>query len=157
MVRLPFQIQQLDVAAAVAAADDSTDAKSEEDNTLWRLFGTVCPKEEIVFECQVIILYTIIMISIYNHTTGQENSNLWTALLSSPLGYLLPNGAMATDFYLALPSNASMKMYPDNTLGHYITDLPQRIDLSVEWECGLAEIQYHICGTTPERKHLVLP
>ena len=35
-----------------------------------------------------------------------------------------------------------MKMYPDNTLAHYITDLPQRIDLTGEWECGLAEIQY---------------
>ena len=45
---------------------------------------------------------------------------------------------MATDFYLTLPSNASMKMYPDNTLAHYITDLPRRIDLTG----GLAEIQY---------------
>ena len=45
---------------------------------------------------------------------------------------------MANDFYLTLPSNASMNMYPDNTLA----DLPQRIDLSGEWECGLAEIQY---------------
>ena len=43
---------------------------------------------------------------------------------------------MATDFYLTLLSNASMKMYPDNTLAHYITDL------SSEWECGLADIQY---------------
>ena len=33
-------------------------------------------------------------------------------------------------------------MYPNNTLAHYITDLPRRIDLSGEWECGLAEIQY---------------
>ena len=49
---------------------------------------------------------------------------------------------MATDFYLTLPRNASMKMYPDNTLAHYITDLPLRIDLTGEWECGLAEIQY---------------
>ena len=49
---------------------------------------------------------------------------------------------MATDFYLTLPSNASMKMYPNNTLAHYITDLPQRIELSGDWECGLAEIQY---------------
>ena len=49
---------------------------------------------------------------------------------------------MATDFYLTLPSNASMKMYPDNTLAHYITDLPRLIDLTGEWECGLAEIQY---------------
>ena len=49
---------------------------------------------------------------------------------------------MATDFYLTLPSNASMKMYPDNTLAHYITDLPRLIDMTGEWECGLAEIQY---------------
>ena len=49
---------------------------------------------------------------------------------------------MATDLYLTLPSNASMKVHPDNTLAHYITDLPQRISVSGEWECGLAEIQY---------------
>ena len=49
---------------------------------------------------------------------------------------------MATDSYLTLPSTASMKMYPDNTLGLYITDLPHRIDLSGEWECGLTDIQY---------------
>ena len=49
---------------------------------------------------------------------------------------------MATDFYLTLPSNASMKVHPDNTLAHYITDFPQRISVSGEWECELAEIQY---------------
>ena len=49
---------------------------------------------------------------------------------------------MATDFYMTLPNNASMKTHLDNTLIHYITDLPQRIDLTGEWECGLAEIQY---------------
>ena len=35
-----------------------------------------------------------------------------------------------------------MNMYPENALAHYITDLPQRVDLSGEWECGLVEIQY---------------
>ena len=49
---------------------------------------------------------------------------------------------MATDFYMTLPSNASMKTHPDNTLTHYITDLPKRIDLTGEWECGLSDIQY---------------
>ena len=49
---------------------------------------------------------------------------------------------MATDFYMTLPSNASMTTHPDNTLTHYITALPHRIDLTGEWECGLAEIQY---------------
>ena len=49
---------------------------------------------------------------------------------------------MASDFYMTLPSNASMLVYPDNILAHYITDLPHRIDLFGEWECGRAEIQY---------------
>ena len=69
--------------------EDCTDASN--DSTPWHLFGTKCPKEEIVFLCQVVILYTVIVISIYNLTVGHGDSNLWTALLSSSLGYLLPN------------------------------------------------------------------
>ena len=84
--------QEEEYEDVVAAAEDSTDASSDEDSsTPWHLFGTVCPKEEIVFLCQVLVLFTVILISIYNLTTGHENSNLWTALLSSSLGYLLPN------------------------------------------------------------------
>ena len=46
------------------------------------------------------------------------------------------------DFYLTLPSSASLDLHPDNTLTHYITTLPQRVSLSGQWECGLVEIQY---------------
>ena len=46
------------------------------------------------------------------------------------------------DFYLTLPSNASMNTHPDNTLTRYITTLPQRLNLSGQWECGLVEILY---------------
>ena len=88
-------IEQEEEQENVVAAEDSTDAQNAEDSssssTPWHLFGTVCPKEEIVFLCQVLVLFTVIMLSIYNLTTGHENSNLWTALLSSSLGYLLPN------------------------------------------------------------------
>ena len=49
---------------------------------------------------------------------------------------------MTTDFYMTLPSNASMKTHLDNTLTHYTTDLPHRIDRTGEWECGLTEMQY---------------
>ena len=69
--------------------EDCTDTSN--DSTPWHLFGTECPKEEIAFLCQVVILYTVIVISIYNLTVGLGDSNLWTALLSSSLGYLLPN------------------------------------------------------------------
>ena len=63
----------------------------------WHIFGAECPKEEIVFLCQVIVLYTVIVVSIYNLTIGQSDSTLWTALLSSSLGYLLPNPSMKRD------------------------------------------------------------
>ena len=60
----------------------------------WHIFGTECPNEEIVFFCQVITLYTVIVVSIYNLAVGHGDSTLWTALLSSSLGYLLPNPSL---------------------------------------------------------------
>ena len=97
-----------------------------------------------MFFCQVIILYTVIVVSIYNLTVGHGVSTLWTALLSSSLGYLLPNPSLKreSEFYLVLPSNSSMPTHPNNTLAQYITNLPRRISLSGVWECGLTEIHY---------------
>ena len=74
---------EVDTKAAVAAETDG-----------WHIFGRECPKEEIVFLCQVIILCTVIVVSIYNLTVGHGDSTLWTALLSSSLGYLLPNPSL---------------------------------------------------------------
>ena len=35
-----------------------------------------------------------------------------------------------------------MDIHPNNTLAQYITNLPRRISLHGEWECGLTEIHY---------------
>ena len=35
-----------------------------------------------------------------------------------------------------------MVTHPNNTLAQYITNLPRRISLSGDWECGLTEIHY---------------
>ena len=75
----------------VAATDDEVDTNAADG---WHIFGRECPKEEIVFLCQVIILYTVIVVSIYNLTVAHDDSTLWTALLSSSLGYLLPNPSL---------------------------------------------------------------
>jgi hypothetical protein len=45
-------------------------------------------------------------------------------------------------FYLTLPSNASHKTYPGNTLCHYYTGLHKRLRLEGDWECALCEIHY---------------
>jgi hypothetical protein len=50
--------------------------------------------------CQVLILYTVIIVSIYNLTVQSQNSTLWTALLSSCLGYLLPSSTIKTKHVL---------------------------------------------------------
>jgi hypothetical protein len=57
----------------------------------WVTCGKKTPRSQVVFLCQVLIMYTVIVVSIYNLMVESENSTLWTALLSSCLGYLLPN------------------------------------------------------------------
>lgn len=61
----------------------------------WSLFGRRVPKREIVFFCQVILIYIVVITCIINLTIGTDNkSQLWTALLSACLGYLLPNPSL---------------------------------------------------------------
>ena len=62
-----------------------------------------------------------------------------------------------TDFYLTLPSDACTDIYPENTPGHYYTQLPQEIDLSgKDFEIGLAEIQFPTSYTSiDEPMHLI--
>ena len=74
-----------------AAEEDEVDGKAASATDGWHMFGRECPKEEIVFLCKVIILYTVIVVSIYNLNVGHGDAALWTALISSSLGYRLPN------------------------------------------------------------------
>jgi len=62
----------------------------------WRLFGKNVPKNEVIFICQVVILYVIILTCIINLSLGNGDSNLWTALLSSSLGIMLPAPSLST-------------------------------------------------------------
>ena len=49
----------------------------------WVTCGKKTPRSEVVCLCHVLILYTVIIVSIYNLTVQSQNSTLWTALLSS--------------------------------------------------------------------------
>lgn len=57
----------------------------------WCCFGTEVPKNEIVYFCQIIVIFTIIVTSLYQLAVGSRNNELWISLLSSSLGYILPN------------------------------------------------------------------
>lgn len=45
-------------------------------------------------------------------------------------------------FYVTLPSDSSMKYFPENKISHYITRLPTPIELTGEWEVALSEFFY---------------
>ena len=47
-----------------------------------------------------------------------------------------------THFYLTLPSNSSQEHFPDNTMTEFTTKLSSTIELTDEWEVGLAEIMF---------------
>ena len=47
-----------------------------------------------------------------------------------------------TQFYVHLPSNASLDKFPNNTLTEYRVYLPQTISLTGDWEVALTEIHY---------------
>ena len=66
----------------------------------WVTCGKKTPRSEVLCLCQVLNLYMVIVFSIYNLTVESENSTLWTALLSSCLGYLLPNPTIKTKHVL---------------------------------------------------------
>lgn len=43
---------------------------------------------------------------------------------------------------MVLPSNSSMRYFPENTTTSFTTELPQRLDLLGRWEVALTEIQF---------------
>lgn len=49
---------------------------------------------------------------------------------------------MRDQFYLILPSNSSMKFHPENTITHFVTQLPDSMKLPGEWVVALTEIQF---------------
>ncbi len=68
----------------------STDSGSS-NSTRWNVFGQRLPRSEIVFFVQVILVFTVVIVSLWNITRKHPDSQLWIALLSSSVGYLLPS------------------------------------------------------------------
>ena len=58
---------------------------------MWRVWGKRVPSSEIVFVCQMTVIFVVVICSIYNLTVDSSRTELWTALLSSSLGYILPS------------------------------------------------------------------
>ena len=51
----------------------------------------MCKADLILFTVQVVIIFVVVCTSLMNLTLGYGNQNLWTVVLTSSLGYVMPN------------------------------------------------------------------
>ena len=81
----------------ISDTSHETDTKSN-NSSKWHVFGRKFPKSEIVFFVQVILVYIVVIVSIANLTIGRTDEKLWITLLSSSIGYLLPNPSLNKNY-----------------------------------------------------------
>lgn len=51
---------------------------------------------EIVYLSQIVLIFMVMITALYNLSTKSGDDSLWTALLTSCLGYILPNPKLKT-------------------------------------------------------------
>jgi hypothetical protein len=76
--------------------DSSTPASIGSTISSW--LGRLRPRPEIVFMSQMLAIFVVIAFSLFNLTRGtvdDKEGKLWVVLLSSCLGYILPNPTIA--------------------------------------------------------------
>jgi len=61
-----------------------------------------------------------------------------------------------THFSITLPSNSSQQYFPDNTMTEFTTKLSSTIELTNEWEVGLAEIMFPRSWYTLPKEGLIV-
>lgn len=72
-------------------ADDAASTSSPQ----WTIGSRRVPRGEIVFFSQSLIIFTVIVACIYNLSrVDRKDENVWTTLLGSCLGYMLPNPSL---------------------------------------------------------------
>jgi len=77
--------------------DENTSVQS------WIIFGKHIPKPEVVFFSQVVIIYIVIITAVVNLSIQNGDPTLWSTLLASCLGYLLPNPSVKTGRFTTAP------------------------------------------------------
>lgn len=76
----------------VALRSSSVNEKrTKRQSSIWHVFGKRVPRSEMVFVCQIILIYIVVVVSLVNLSQDNGPVHLWVALLSSAIGYVLPN------------------------------------------------------------------
>jgi hypothetical protein len=73
------------------------DRESSTHSERWDVLGSKLPKSEIVYFCQMIAVYIIIVRSIVNLSLQNGKNEMWITLLSSVIGYALSSAETICD------------------------------------------------------------
>ena len=95
--------------------------------------------------CQVTAIFIIIIACIVNLSFSQDNEALWSTLLSSAIGYLLPAPKIGKkdDAFLPNPSIKFIDAVLSEQHHNAIQEkLQTTIELTGEWEVALAEMMF---------------
>ena len=82
-----FQPNTPERETLIDVPQDETQSNGER----WHLLGTRVPQAEIVYFCQILVVYIVIITSIVNLSLENGSNELWISLLSSCIGYALPS------------------------------------------------------------------
>jgi len=75
-------------------------------NRNWSIGCSKVPREEIIFFTQVILIYIVVIACVVNLSFTDNNTSLWSSLLSGCLGYLLPSPKLRKKNVQLLPNAA---------------------------------------------------
>ena len=64
---------------------------SSEGGERWSSARGKLPKEEVIYFCQVILIYIVVIACLINLSFGAGLESIWWSLLSGSVGYLLPS------------------------------------------------------------------
>ena len=57
----------------------------------WNFCGDRVPKQEVVFICQLIATFCIVIVALINLSLDHPNRELWATLVGAGFGYLVPS------------------------------------------------------------------
>lgn len=63
---------------------------------IWKICGERLPESQITYTVQVTILFIIICVSLAKLCWGAEDKSIWTTLLCTSIGYILPSPKIKT-------------------------------------------------------------
>ena len=107
--------------------------------------GDRVPKQEVVFICQLIATFCIVIVALINlsldhSNTGQHWLGLVSAIWYGVRAYVVV--AIMSRFTVTLSSNSSMIYSPQNTASEFTTKLNEFIELDGNCEVGLIEASF---------------